>query len=74
LPNQAAPDTGRQAVAPYQEELSTVVDETATALNRATTLETTMDNFLLQALLESAGGKRQGGSILLDNLQRVRLN
>lgn len=47
----------RQAIAPYQEELSTVVGETATALNRGTTLETTMDNFLLQALLESTGAQ-----------------
>jgi len=50
-------DLVRQAIAPYQEELSTVVGETATALNRGTTLETTMDNFLLQALLESTGAQ-----------------
>ena len=42
-----------EALSPYQEELSTVVGHTATALNRGTMLETTMDNFLLQALLES---------------------
>jgi sulfur-oxidizing protein SoxB len=47
----------RQALAPYQEELLTVVGKTATALNRATMLETTMDNFLLQALLESTGAQ-----------------
>ena len=47
----------RLALAPYQEELSTVVGKTVTALNRATTLETTMDNFLLQALLESTGAQ-----------------
>lgn len=34
-----------------------VVGKTATALNRATTQETTMDNFLLQALLESTGAQ-----------------
>ena len=34
-----------------------VVGETSTALNRATMLETTMDNFLLQALLESTGAQ-----------------
>jgi len=45
------------ALAPYQAELSTVVGETVTALNRATMLETTMDNFLLQALLESTGAQ-----------------
>ena len=52
-PDPAVDDLVRQAIAPYQDELSTVVGKTATALNRATTLETTMDNFLLQALLES---------------------
>lgn len=56
-PDPAVADLVRQALAPYQEELSTVVGETATALNRATTLETTMDNFLLQALLESTGAQ-----------------
>lgn len=34
-----------------------IVGKTATALNRGTTLETTMDNFLLQALLESTGAQ-----------------
>jgi len=52
-PDPAVDDLIRQALAPYQDELSTVVGETATALNRATMLEATMDNFLLQALLES---------------------
>lgn len=47
----------RQTLAPYKNELSEVVGETATALNRGTTLETTMDNFLLQALLESTGAQ-----------------
>lgn len=47
----------RQALAPYQVELSTVVGETETALNRAAMLETTMDNFLLQALMESTGAQ-----------------
>jgi 2',3'-cyclic-nucleotide 2'-phosphodiesterase (5'-nucleotidase family) len=56
-PDPAVDDLVRQALAPYQEELSTVVGKTATALNRATTLETTMDNFLLQALLESTGAE-----------------
>ena len=46
-----------QALGPYKNELSEVVGETATALNRGTTLETTMDNFLLQALLESTGAQ-----------------
>lgn len=56
-PDPAVADLIRQALAPYQEELSMVVGETATALNRATMLETTMDNFLLQALLESTGAQ-----------------
>ncbi len=47
----------KHALAPYKNELAEIVGETATALNRGTTLETTMDNFLLQALLESTGAK-----------------
>ena len=47
----------RQVLAPFEKELSTVVGRTATALNRATTLETTMDNFLLQVLLETTGAQ-----------------
>ncbi len=47
----------RQALAPYKNEFSEVVGQTATALNRGTTLESTMDNFLLQALLESTGAQ-----------------
>ncbi|MFA5974018.1 MAG: bifunctional metallophosphatase/5'-nucleotidase [Lentimicrobiaceae bacterium] len=42
-----------QALKPSKKQLSEVVGETATALNRGTTLETIMDNFLLLALLES---------------------
>jgi len=47
----------KQALAPYKNELAEVVGETSTALNRGTTMETTMDNFLLQALLESTGAQ-----------------
>jgi len=64
-----------QALAPYTKQLSEVVGETATALNRGTSLETTMDNFLLQALLESAGtqlafsnGWRYGSPIVSGNI------
>lgn len=72
-----------QALAPYTKQLSEVVGETATALNRGTTMETTMDNFLLQALLESAGtqlafsnGWRYGapivpGDITLNDLYNI---
>ena len=65
----------RQALAPYKKQLSEVVGETATALNRGTTMETTMDNFLLQALLESTGaqmafsnGWRYGAPIVPGNI------
>jgi len=47
----------KQALAHYKNELTEVVGETSTALNRGTTMETTMDNFLLQALLESTGAQ-----------------
>ncbi len=40
-----------------KDELTEVVGETATALNRGTTLESTMDNFLLQVLLETTGAQ-----------------
>jgi len=56
-PDPIVDDLVRQAIAPYLEELSSVVGETATALNRGTNLETTMDNLLLQALLESTGAQ-----------------
>lgn len=47
----------KQALAPYKNELAEVVGETSTALNRGTNMETTMDNFLLQSLLESTGAQ-----------------
>ena len=46
-----------KALEPYRKEMSQVVGKTATALNRATMLETTMDNFLLQALQEKTGAQ-----------------
>jgi 2',3'-cyclic-nucleotide 2'-phosphodiesterase (5'-nucleotidase family) len=74
-PDPAIDDLVRQTLAPYQEELSTIVGETGTALNRGTTLETTMDNFLLQAMLESTGaqlafsnGWRYGAPVVLGNV------
>ncbi len=74
-PDPEIEDLVRQALAPYREELSTVVGITATALNRATMLETTMDNFLLQALLDSSGaelafsnGWRFGAPIIRGNV------
>jgi S-sulfosulfanyl-L-cysteine sulfohydrolase len=56
-PDPETEDLINQVLAPYKKELSTVVGKTATALNRATTLETTMDNFLLQVLLENTGAQ-----------------
>jgi S-sulfosulfanyl-L-cysteine sulfohydrolase len=47
----------KKALVPFRDELSEVVGETATALNRGTSLESTMDNFLLQALIESTGAQ-----------------
>ncbi|MDY0289774.1 MAG: bifunctional metallophosphatase/5'-nucleotidase [Sphaerochaeta sp.] len=47
----------KKALSPFQEELSKVVGETETALNRSTMMESTMDNFLLQALMESTGSE-----------------
>jgi 2',3'-cyclic-nucleotide 2'-phosphodiesterase (5'-nucleotidase family) len=46
-----------RALAPYKDALSEVVGETATPLNRGTILESTMDNFLLQALIDSTGAQ-----------------
>ncbi|MCK9365415.1 MAG: 5'-nucleotidase C-terminal domain-containing protein [Syntrophales bacterium] len=56
-PDPTADELIQQALAPYKNDLSEVVGETVTALNRGTTLEATMDNFLLQALLESTGAQ-----------------
>jgi 2',3'-cyclic-nucleotide 2'-phosphodiesterase (5'-nucleotidase family) len=45
----------KNALKPYASELGRVVGEVSTALNRNTTLEATMDNFLLAAVREVAG-------------------
>ncbi|MHB9050108.1 MAG: bifunctional metallophosphatase/5'-nucleotidase [Pirellulales bacterium] len=47
----------RKLMAPYDKELAEVVGETATALNRGTMLESTMDNLLLKAMLEASGAE-----------------
>jgi 2',3'-cyclic-nucleotide 2'-phosphodiesterase (5'-nucleotidase family) len=72
-----------RALAPYRDVLSEVVGETATPLNRGTILESTMDNFLLQALIDSTGaqmafsnGWRYGapiipGNVMLNDLYNV---
>ncbi|MCA1757249.1 MAG: 5'-nucleotidase C-terminal domain-containing protein [Bacteroidales bacterium] len=56
-PDPEVADLVKQALAPFRNEMAEVVGETSTALNRETTLETTMDNFLLQALLDSTGAQ-----------------
>ncbi|MCL4481106.1 MAG: 5'-nucleotidase C-terminal domain-containing protein [Bacteroidetes bacterium] len=45
------------ALKPFKEELSQVVGETSSPLHRGTSLESTMDNFLLQSLLETTGAQ-----------------
>ena len=74
-PDPAVDDLVKQALAPYENELAEVVGETATALDRGTILEATMDNFLLQALIESTGaqlafsnGWRYGAPIVPGNV------
>lgn len=47
----------QQAVAPYQKELNQKVGETATVLDRNNILEATMDNFLLQSMLQATGAE-----------------
>jgi sulfur-oxidizing protein SoxB len=82
-PDPAVEKLVKEALAPFNDELTEVVGKTATALNRGTTLETTMDNFLLQVLIESTGaqlafsnGWRYGapivpGNITLDDLYNM---
>ena len=48
-------DLVEEAVGPYREYLGTVVGTTKTPLNRATILESTMDNLLLAAVQKAAG-------------------
>jgi 2',3'-cyclic-nucleotide 2'-phosphodiesterase (5'-nucleotidase family) len=56
-PEQTVQDLVRQALVPYQEELHQVVGRTSTALHRNTMLESTMDNLLLQSILEYTGAQ-----------------
>jgi 2',3'-cyclic-nucleotide 2'-phosphodiesterase (5'-nucleotidase family) len=57
IPDTTMADIIDRELAPFREKLDTVVGETATALNRYTMLESTMDNFLLQSLLEASGAE-----------------
>jgi sulfur-oxidizing protein SoxB len=73
----------KHALEPYMDKLSEVVGETATALNRGTIFESTMDNFLLQSLLSQtdaqvafSNGWRYGapvppGNITLNDLYNI---
>ncbi|MGE5375630.1 MAG: bifunctional metallophosphatase/5'-nucleotidase, partial [Bacteroidota bacterium] len=45
------------ALTPYREELEQVVGQTSIALNRNTMFESTMDNLLLQSLMEQTGAQ-----------------
>ncbi len=45
----------KDVLKPYAEDLGCVVGEVSTALDRNANLESTMDNFLLQAIREAAG-------------------
>ncbi len=45
----------KDVLKPYAEQLSCVVGEVGTALNRNANIESTMDNFLLSAIREQAG-------------------
>jgi 2',3'-cyclic-nucleotide 2'-phosphodiesterase (5'-nucleotidase family) len=74
-PDSEVSELVEQALAPYKDALSEVVGETATALNRGTILESTMDNFLLQALIENSetqlafsNGWRYGAPIVPGNV------
>lgn len=50
-------DLIEDTMAPYREELNEVIGETKTDLYRNEVLESTMDNFLLQCLLEHTGAE-----------------
>jgi sulfur-oxidizing protein SoxB len=54
-PDSATEALVRQTVAPFAADLETVVGEVADGLDRNTCLESTMDNFLLDAVREAAG-------------------
>jgi S-sulfosulfanyl-L-cysteine sulfohydrolase len=56
-PNPRVQSLVDEALLPHGDELREVVGHTATGLNRNTVLEATMDNLLLQALLEAAGAE-----------------
>lgn len=56
-PDSDVEDMVQSALEPYHEELGEVVGETRTPLDRGMSLESTMDNLLLSALLEHTGAQ-----------------
>jgi 2',3'-cyclic-nucleotide 2'-phosphodiesterase (5'-nucleotidase family) len=54
-PDPGVEELANRALDPYREYLGAYVGATATALNRNTVLESTMDNLLLHALADAAG-------------------
>jgi S-sulfosulfanyl-L-cysteine sulfohydrolase len=56
-PDQEIQDLVDSALKPFQAEMKEWIGETETPLNRAYNLETTMDNLLLESLMESTGAQ-----------------
>ena len=54
-PDPAMQTLVEKAMQPYRDKLAPVVGETLTPLDRSTSLEATLDNLLLKAMLESTG-------------------
>jgi 2',3'-cyclic-nucleotide 2'-phosphodiesterase (5'-nucleotidase family) len=54
-PDSAVEDMVNRSLDPYREMLERVVGKTDTALNRNTIMESTMDNFLLQSIIDLTG-------------------
>ncbi len=83
IPDPAMTEIIDRVLSPFNAKLNTIVGETATALNRGAMLETTMDNFLLESLLEATGaeiafsnGWRYGapvvpGSVTMNDLYNI---
>jgi 2',3'-cyclic-nucleotide 2'-phosphodiesterase (5'-nucleotidase family) len=83
IPDPAMSEIIGSVLEPFKDRLDTVVGETATPLNRYTMLESTMDNFLLQSIMEVSGaelafsnGWRYGapvipGPVTINNLYNI---
>lgn len=56
-PDKTAQALVEEAILPYREELDQVAGQTSTALHRNLLLESSMDNLLLQSLLEHTGAQ-----------------